>query len=113
MPKENINCIAMNALRAEVSWRPDNGDGTGYVQLATVHTDSPATIPAEKTVTVAASNDATGEALAQVGATVAPAPPVTVVERLDGWHITLDREGCNRAIRALRKARDAAFGADA
>lgn len=30
-----------------------------------------------------------------------------------GWHVTLDREGINRAIRALRTARDAAFGGDA
>jgi len=29
-----------------------------------------------------------------------------------GWFMQLDREGCNRAIRALRKARDAAFGRD-
>lgn len=34
-------------------------------------------------------------------------------EGFRGWHVTLDREGINRAIRALRKARDAAFGADA
>lgn len=34
-------------------------------------------------------------------------------EPFDGWHITLDRDGCNRMIRALRKARDAAYGADA
>jgi hypothetical protein len=30
-----------------------------------------------------------------------------------GWFVTLDRDGINRAIRALRKARDSAFGADA
>lgn len=30
-----------------------------------------------------------------------------------GWHVTLNREGINRAIRALREARDGAFGADA
>lgn len=30
-----------------------------------------------------------------------------------GWHVTLNRQGINRAIRALREARDAAFGADA
>ena len=30
-----------------------------------------------------------------------------------GWFVTLDRDGINRAIHALRKARDAAFGADA
>lgn len=34
-------------------------------------------------------------------------------EPFKGWFATLDREGCNRLIRALRKARDAAFGADA
>lgn len=35
------------------------------------------------------------------------------LEAFNGWHVTLDRNGINRAIRALRKARDAAFGADA
>lgn len=29
-----------------------------------------------------------------------------------GWFMQVDREGCNRAIRALRKARDDAFGRD-
>ena len=29
------------------------------------------------------------------------------------WHAQMDRAGLNRLIRALRKARDAAFGADA
>lgn len=29
-----------------------------------------------------------------------------------GWFMQLDRAGCNRAIRALRKARDEAFGRD-
>jgi hypothetical protein len=43
-----------------------------------------------------------------------------LVEHVDDWHdtkygwfIQLDREGINRLIRTLRKARDAAFGADA
>lgn len=90
MPKENINCIAMTHLRAEVSWRA-NLEGSGYVQLATVHTKTSATIPGEK-------QDSDDQ----------PAP-----EPLNGWHVTLDRDGCNRAIRSLRRARDAAFGADA
>jgi hypothetical protein len=30
-----------------------------------------------------------------------------------GWFAHLDREGVNRLIRSLRKARDQAFGADA
>ena len=29
-----------------------------------------------------------------------------------GWFMQIDREGCNRAIRALRKARDDAYGRD-
>lgn len=31
----------------------------------------------------------------------------------DGVFMALDRDGCNRLIRTLRKARDAAFGSDA
>lgn len=31
----------------------------------------------------------------------------------DAWHSQMDRAGLNRLIRTLRKARDAAFGADA
>jgi hypothetical protein len=31
----------------------------------------------------------------------------------NGWFLQLDRDGINRLIRLLRKARDAAYGADA
>jgi hypothetical protein len=86
MPKENVDCVAMDALRVQVGWHPN-----GHVQVATVHTDSPATLPGEKQ-----DHDDTP-------------PPVP----FDGWHATLDREGVNRLIRVLRKARDSAFGADA
>ena len=34
-------------------------------------------------------------------------------EPFNGWFGTLDRRGCNRLIQSVRKARDAAFGADA
>lgn len=30
-----------------------------------------------------------------------------------GFYVSLDRDGINRAIRTLRRARDAAFGSDA
>jgi hypothetical protein len=30
-----------------------------------------------------------------------------------GWHVTLDRDGINKLINDLRRARDAAYGADA
>jgi len=31
----------------------------------------------------------------------------------NGWYATLDREGINKLIRTLRRARDQAYGADA
>lgn len=57
-----------------------------YVQIATVNENSTLTL----------DGDSPGAA-----------------EPFDGWRVTLDRDGINRTIRALRKARDAAFGADA
>jgi hypothetical protein len=36
---------------------------------------------------------------------------IQVYER--GWYMQLDRDGINRLIRSLRRARDAAFGKDA
>lgn len=57
---------------------------------------------------------------ARTSSTAISTPPpqtwstASAAERLDGgqW-VTLNRDGLNRLIRALRKARDAAFGADA
>lgn len=43
-------------------------------------------------------------------ATVNPAAPAGTTK--EGFFVDLDREGCNRAIRTLRKARDQAFGRD-
>lgn len=101
MPKENINGVAMDQLRVEVAWKADpSADGTGYVQVATVHTDSPATIPHK-------IESATSGHFA-----VMPHLDPTR-QALDGWHVTLDREQLNRLIRSLRRARDSAYGADA
>lgn len=51
---------------------------------------------------------------------VIPGPQVDVLidgkpldEGLSGLWMGLDREGCNRLIRSVRKARDAAYGQDA
>ena len=33
-------------------------------------------------------------------------------DRMDAWFMDLDRDGCNRAIRELRKARDRCYGGD-
>lgn len=121
MPKENVNCVAMPQLRAEVAWKPD-ADGSGYVQLATVHTDSPATTLGEHVVTPV-RDLVTGEPTGTVCScgTASNAPDAVTCpeetekgrEKLDGWHVTLNREGINRLIRVLRRARDSAFGSDA
>jgi hypothetical protein len=48
--------------------------------------------------------------LASIGPGQLPLPPEAPS---NGWFADLDRAGCNRLIRAIRKARDQAFGADA
>lgn len=55
-------------------------------------------------VAVLKKGDAAGGGYPPAGATP---------ENGTGWFIQLDRAGINRAIRALRKARDQAFGSDA
>jgi hypothetical protein len=89
MPKENINDMVTDGFRAEVTWRPDPGY-SGYVQVATVNLHSTLTLP--------------GTAPVEDG----DAEP----EKFDGWYVTLDRDGINRMIRCLKRARDQAFGHD-
>jgi len=84
MPKENTDCIAGTGLRTEVSWWP--GD-TGHVQIATINQSS--------------------EMKLEDGGT-----PDNPDGLFYGWHATLDREGINRIIRSLRKARDSVYGRD-
>lgn len=84
MPKENIDCMAGTGLRAEVAWSPGE---TGHVQVATICPGS--------TITLPNSED-----------------PDNPEGLFYGWHATLDREGINRMIRALRKARDSVYGRD-
>lgn len=47
------------------------------------------------------------------GGATTDATTTTTQSFKEGQWLTLDRAGLNRLIRALRKARDAAFGADA
>lgn len=88
MPKININDETTNGFRVEVGWGP----GT-WVQVGTTNAQSPLVWPAQ-------SEDRSE---------VPPAAP----EPFLGWFVTLDRDGANRLIRAVRRARDEAFGADA
>lgn len=68
--------------------RAEIGWSSGYVQVATTNANSTLQI-----------DD--------------PLPDGAATESFKGWHVTLDREGCNRLIRVVRRARDAAFGSDA
>jgi hypothetical protein len=84
MPKENINCAVMDGFRVEVGWARD-----GQVQLATTNQHSKLRIEADD------------------------AKDSSDTEPFYGWYCTLDRDGVNKLIRDLRRARDAAYGADA
>ncbi len=93
MPKHNIDDVTGGDFRVEVSWGgaiPDERDG--HVQVAATNASSPfywEQIPPSE-----GSDPSVGG-------------------QFDGWHVTLDREGCNRLIRSVRKARDSAYGPDA
>lgn len=81
MPRENINDDTTSGFRTEVGWERDKG----CVQVATTN--------AASTLTLSGDNPTD------------PAVPFT------GWHVTYtDRASVNRAIWALRKARDETFG---
>lgn len=84
MPRENINDIVTDGFRVELGWQRD-----GHVQLATTNAHSQFRLEADD-----AKSDLD-------------------TEPFYGWHVTLDRDGINKLIRDLRRARDAAYGADA
>lgn len=84
MPKENVNCSVIDGFRVEVGWRPGH-----EVQVATTNANSPYRME------TGPSSDSTEEG------------------PFDGWHCTLDRDGINKLIKDLRRARDQAYGADA
>lgn len=85
MPKTNINDCHIDGFRIELTWAT-HSDITGHVQIGTTNENGPFRWPED--------GDMGGLPF-------------------NGWFVTLDREGCNRAIRALRRARDAAYGTDA
>lgn len=84
MPKETTRCTVMDGFRVEVGWTRGRD-----VQLATTNTNSPLRLEAPD---------------AKCDTDTVP---------FDGWHCTLDRDGINKLIRDLRRARDAAYGTDA
>jgi hypothetical protein len=118
MPKTNINDIACDGFRAEVSWLRDefvcpcgtiwaNGPGVpsecpecgtqvsatpGHVQIASVNQHSTFEFPPDLLDYGPNGEELRGE----------PEP-------FDGWRVTLDEAGIDRTVTALKKARAAAF----
>jgi hypothetical protein len=77
----------------EISWWPSRDGIPGHVQLGTgIFPERPGGVTAQRT----------GEDGEE--------PPLAVDQPR---HVTVDRDGLNRAIRTLRRARDSAYGADA
>jgi len=98
MPHENI-ASADPSMRARVTWRSDP-DGDGHVQVATLR---------EPHITCTSTGDS------GTSVTTNPSSPsiTSVTQQDSGWYVDLSREQINRLIRVLRRARDAAYGADA
>lgn len=94
MPKCNVNDIASEGWRAEVSWRPDGQDGDipGHVQVASVNQHSTLELPGDLL-----DYGPNGEEL------------WSEPEPFDGWRVTLDAAGIDRMIAALTEAKRAAF----
>ena len=88
MPKELIRDAITDGFRVQVGWGGIAGEDAGYVQVATVNENS--TLQLDD-----------------------PLPEGAEALPFEGWFVHLDRAGINRMIRALRRARDGAYGADA
>ncbi len=97
MPKINVYAFRDDSRRVEVGWQPNGGVQVGSVLRNPVKVDAP------EGVTVSSS----------VGASQVRGGTVDG----DGWtwegqFTDLDRHGINQLIRALREARDKAYGRD-
>lgn len=92
MPKTNINDFTTDGWRVEVSWRQQDDQYEGHVQVASVNTGSPFEFPGDL------------EGYGPNGEELRGDPEPT-----DGWRVTLDPAGIDRMIEALRDAKKAAF----
>lgn len=131
MPKENVRDLTSNGFRAEIGWTagvPDDRDG--YVQIATTNQHSKLRLPPDDETPwrlvarlerelvdarefAASATEAAPDAPSGLGTSTSKATVAKPMQQFEGWHVTLDRDGINRMIRVLRRARDAAYGSDA
>lgn len=92
MPKCNVNDFTTEGWRAEVSWRVQDDQFEGHVQVASVNTGSTLELPGDLLNYGPNGEELRGE----------PEPFV-------GWRVTLDAAGIDRMIAALVEAKKAAF----
>lgn len=121
MPHENINSVS-GFGRVQIIWKPAGNvqhaysdAEEGYVQLLSEDPESSAIFPGEPPDVVNEAYTA-GRTPGQPAPKDAQSPecsngysPIPCT----GFAVMLDRDGINRTIRMLRRARDAAFGSDA
>ena len=117
MPHENIHSPAFG--RIQVIWKPAGhvSDTSaepeeGYVQLLSEDPESTAVFPGEPPYAVNEAYTA-GQTPGQPNATPEAQTEGYPPHPCTGFAVMLDRDGINRTIRMLRRARDAAFGSDA
>ncbi len=100
MPKETVHDQA-GMYDMQVSWAPDK-----YVQFGVQTSDN---VP----IVYRLVRDLTDEEKTAAGFAYPTDDDLSRFTGFTGLWGTLDRAGCNRLIRALRRARDQAYGADA
>lgn len=102
MPREVIKRDHGNIV--EVSW----GSG-GTVQVSTYSPDR----MVASTIEAKSVDEAKSAILVNRDPNAMQGPAGPTDDIFTGWYVDLDREGINRFIRLLRRARDNAYGADA
>lgn len=95
MPKINVYSVAEEGRRVEVGWHPN-----GSVQIGTTLRNPVKLDSAGTATTASASTKPYADVSADGG------------WRWEGQFADLDRHGINNLIRALREARDKAYGRD-
>lgn len=111
MPKEvihsNIAESGGEPVRAVVGWSRE----PGHVEI-TVQFPHPMPHPTTRTIADVLRDELTDPKWSN-DSNYAIALNRMVAVYSEGWYCQLDRNGINRLIRTLRKARDAAYGSDA
>lgn len=114
MPAEKIHGCNQSPFDVRVAW--SGGPDAGTVQVAALAADGADRILGYVNEWLASAKMPQIDVEKLRSSMTVPADLVGVIPDyqpfFDGWHVDLDRSGINRMIRALRRARDSAFGKD-